>query len=201
MDKFYSLPELPYSYDALAPVMSAEQLMLHHDKHHKAYVDKANELLEKLDQAKEGDSELDFGVIAKKLSFNVGGHILHSLFWENLQSPSDNNRAEGDLEKAINENFGSVEKLQKQFFEVATTVEGSGWTALFYCKKTGRLLIGQIQNHNLNIYPDYKALLVLDMWEHAFYIDYKNDKKKFAENFWLSVNWEVVRDRYIEAIK
>lgn len=188
------LPDLPYEIDALMPVISANQLSIHHDKHHKAYVDNANEILAKLKMAEEGVA-MDFGALYKKLAFNVGGHILHSLFWENMRTPMENNLPEGELASAINRDFGSFENFWKEFFDVASTVEGSGWAVLVYDKLTDRLILAQVQNHQLNHYPTMPVLLVLDMWEHAYYLDYQNDKKAFATAFQKIVDWEKVGER------
>lgn len=194
-ENFYSLPDLPYVYDALEPVISKEIMTLHHDKHHKAYVDKANELLTGLDEARKTGGKVDFGTIAKKLSFNVDGHILHSLFWTNLTSPTDKKEPSHDFVAAIEAEFGDFERFKAEFAETALTIEGSGWAVLNYCRQTKRLVISQVGNHNLahNLGP---ILLTLDMWEHSFYLDYKSDKKSFVENFWKVVNWAEVSERF-----
>lgn len=189
--KFYDLMELPYSYAALEPVLSEEQVKIHYDKHHKVYVDRANELLLKVDD----NNNLDYGVVYKKLAFNISGALLHNMYWQNMSPSIENNTPNGEISGKICENFGHFEKFQAIFEEVATSIEGNGWAALIYCSKTDRLLLEQIQNHSLNIIPGFKTLLVLDMWEHAYYIDYKNEKKKYVQNFWSLVNWSEVNDR------
>jgi Fe-Mn family superoxide dismutase len=153
-----------------------------------------------LDDSRTDGESVDVGVIAKKLSFNVGGHVLHSLFWTNLTPPSSNKELNGRLKNDLETEFGSVERFRSEFFECATTIEGSGWSVLTCCPMTGRLLLLQIGNHNLNVIPGYSILLVLDMWEHAYYIDYKNDKKTFANNFWQIVDWDEVGKRYQAAL-
>jgi len=194
--KRLELPPLPYEANALEPVMSSEQLLLHHDKHHKAYVDAANELMDKLDAAKDDGAEIDYATIAKKLSFNIGGHVLHSLFWSGMRTPQEGNQPVGELKNKIDEQFGSFEKFWEAFYNIATTIEGSGWSALFYDKKTDRLLIAQIQNHNKDCFPGAIVLLAIDMWEHSFYVDYKNDKKTFAQNWAKIINWDEIEERY-----
>lgn len=198
-EKFYTLPDLPYAYDALEPVISKEIMTLHHDKHHKAYVDKANELLTSLDEARKTGGKVDVGTIAKKLSFNVDGHILHSLFWTNLTSPTDKKEPSHDFLHSIETEFGDLEKLKVEFSDVATTIEGSGWAILLYDPMTKRLIISQIGNHNL-AHTLGPILLTLDMWEHSFYLDYKSDKKSFVENFWKVVNWAEVSERFNQAV-
>ncbi|MFH0834590.1 MAG: superoxide dismutase [Patescibacteria group bacterium] len=184
----FTLPDLPFAVDALTPHISAEQLTLHHDKHHAAYVAKANELSAKIKASAEPDPRLN-----RALSFNLAGHILHSLFWENL-SPQKT-APSGELAKLIDANFGSLEKLQKEFTAVATTIEGSGWSALFFDPASQKLLIAPIENHNKIYFPEMKILLVLDVWEHAFYLDYKNEKAKFVAAFWEIVNWDAAARR------
>lgn len=195
-NKFYTLPELPYSYDALEPIISKEQLTIHYDKHHKAYVDNANKILEKLDKAREDESELDFSALYKTLSFNIGGHVLHSLFWENITPVGGGLGASEELSKALIAEFGSFDRFMDEFSKTAEKIEGSGWAALTYCRKTKRPMIMQIEKHNVNIYPMFTILLVLDVWEHAYYLDYQNKRIYFINNFWEIINWDTVSKRY-----
>jgi Fe-Mn family superoxide dismutase len=194
--KMYKLPELVFEYNELEPAISQKQLTIHHDKHHKAYVDKANGLLAQMD-----DGEFDAKNIAKGLSFNVGGHILHSLFWENLKSPQEKNEPQGSVKTALEEQFDSFEVFKDKFSYLAMTIEGSGWAALTYCPMTERLLLTQIEKHNLYLYPGYKILMVLDMWEHAYYLDYQNEKEKYVESFWKIVDWNKINSRLDEALR
>jgi Fe-Mn family superoxide dismutase len=195
--KVYQLPELTYGYKELAPFISEEQLTLHHQKHHQAYVNGANALLEKLGKARTDGSDLDMKALLKELSFNVGGHVLHTLFWGNL-APAGNseNKPAGTLAKAIDGEFGSFDRFQKEFTQAAVSVEGSGWAALSYCRLTGRLLIMQIEKHNINVYPMFAILMVVDVWEHAYYLDYKNLRAKFIDAFWNLANWAEVEKRF-----
>ncbi|MFA4995912.1 MAG: superoxide dismutase [Patescibacteria group bacterium] len=197
-NKFYKLPELPYSYDALEPIISTEQLEIHHDIHHKAYVDNANKILEKFDKAREEEKEFDSPAIYKALSFNIGGHVLHSLFWENITPVNSGSDASKSLNDAIKEEFGSLDRFMDEFSKTAQNVEGSGWAALAYCRKTKRPMIMQIEKHNLNIYPMFSILLVLDVWEHAYYLDYQNKRADFINNFWEILNWDAVSKRFDE---
>ncbi|MFA5076599.1 MAG: superoxide dismutase [Patescibacteria group bacterium] len=194
MEKTYTLPELPYGYDALAPHMSEEQLKLHHQKHHQAYVNGANALVEKLAKARTENTDLDMKATLKELSFHIAGHQLHCLFWANL-SPAAGQVPTGKLAELIDRDFGSLERFKKEFTQAAASTEGSGWAILTYCPQTERLLIGQLEKHNINVYPTYPFLLVVDVWEHTYYLDYKNDRAKFLENFWPIVNWAEVGKR------
>jgi Fe-Mn family superoxide dismutase len=194
--KFYSLPDLPYGYNDLAPHMSEEQLRIHHDKHHAAYVNGANAVLEKLDKARAEKAELDIRSTLKELSFQIGGHLLHSLFWGNLAPVGKGGAAPaGTLAKEIDKEFGSFERFKKEFSQAAASVEGSGWAALSYCPLTKRPIIMQIEKHNMNVYPMYNILMAIDVFEHAYYIDYKNERAKFIEAFWNMINWPEVNKR------
>ncbi|MFA6171229.1 MAG: superoxide dismutase [Patescibacteria group bacterium] len=195
--KLYSLPSLSYEYGALAPVMSEEQLKIHHDKHHAAYVIGANAILEKLDKVHKGEIEIDIKAELKALSFNIGGHVLHSLFWENLAPAGQGGGGEpsGKLADKIKEDFGDFNRFKDEFNKTGISVEGSGWAALAYCRLTDRLLLMQIEKHSVNLYPNFNILMVVDAFEHAYYIDYKNDRAKFFASIWDIINWEKVSER------
>jgi len=192
--KSFSLPKLPYDYNALEPYISEMQLKLHHDKHHQGYVNGANADFEKLDKARKENAEIDAKAVLKDLSFNVGGHLLHSIFWENMAPAGKGGGGQpgGAVADAINKEFGSFEEFKKEFTKAAATVEGSGWAALAVHPCVDRPLIMQIEKHNVNVYPTFKILMVLDVWEHAYYVDYKNERPKFIEAFWNIVNWDKV---------
>jgi Fe-Mn family superoxide dismutase len=200
--KFYVLPKLPYDYKDLAPYMSEEQLRIHHSKHHQAYVNGANAILQKLDKARKEGTDLDVKSTLKELSWNIGGHLLHSLFWGNLvPAGKGGGKPSGVLGDAIEREFGSFERFKKEFSQAAVSVEGSGWAALTFCRQTNRPIIMQIEKHNTNVYPMFRILMVLDVFEHAYYIDYKNERAKFVEAFWNIVNWDGVNKRLEEAMK
>ncbi|MCR4400132.1 MAG: superoxide dismutase [Syntrophomonadaceae bacterium] len=192
----YSLPALPYGYADLEPLMSELQLTIHHQKHHQAYVDAANGLLDKLAQARADGVDLDLKSTLKSLSWNVAGHVLHSLFWEGMAPAGRGGQLEGPLAEALLQEFGSIERFRREFTQTAASVEGSGWTALTRCSQTGRLLIMQVEKHNVNLYPTFDILMVVDVFEHAYYVDYRNDRGKFLEAWWELVNWEVVGRRF-----
>jgi Fe-Mn family superoxide dismutase len=195
----YYLPPLPYGLKDLEPYISEEQLTLHYKKHHQAYVNAANGILEKMDRAHKEDSDLDMKAVAKELAFNVGGIQLHNLFWENMAPAGKGGGGEPAdvLSDAIKDSFGSFSRFKKEFSQVAGSVEGSGWAALTYCNRSNRLMLMQIEKHNVNFPPGCQsAILVLDVWEHAYYLDYKNERPKFIEAFWNIVNWNIVKQRF-----
>jgi Fe-Mn family superoxide dismutase len=199
-EKFYVLPQLPYGYGDLAPYMSEEQLRIHHTIHHQAYVNGANAILKRFEEARKGNLDIDVKAALKELSFNIGGHVLHSMFWENLAPPGKGGgKPGGRLADILEKEFGGFERFRKEFKQAAVSVEGSGWAALAFCGILGRPLIMQIEKHNLNIYPAFPIIMVLDVFEHAYYIDYKNNRADFVEAFWNIVNWDVVNKR-LEAL-
>lgn len=195
MNDKYKLPDLPYGKEDLEPHISERLLTLHHDKHHQGYVNGANSILEKLEKARESGEDVDMKAALRALSFNIGGHVLHSLFWPNLAPEGEGaGEPEGKLMEMVEKEFRSFERFKEEF-TAACRVEGSGWVALAYCKKTDRLMIMQIEKHNVNIYPTFQILMVLDLWEHAFYLDYENNKSDFIKAFWNIVNWNEVNKR------
>jgi Fe-Mn family superoxide dismutase len=192
----YTLPDLQYDYGALEPHISGKIMELHHDKHHAGYVKGANETLEKLDEARSKEDFTRLGALEKALAFNLSGHVLHSLFWENL-NPKGGDRPHGPLADAIKKDFGSFEKFKRQLTEVASTIMGSGWAALIWEPLGGRLLTTQIYDHQSNLSQGGIPILVLDAWEHAFYLQYQNRKTEFFEAVWNLWNWEDVSKRYL----
>lgn len=201
MAKKYVLPELPYAYDALEPHISAEIMELHHSKHHQNYVNGANAALEKLEAArKDGSIAAVVTALSKDLAFNLGGHTNHSLFWENL-GPNGGGKPTGALAAAIDEDFGSFEEFQKHFAAAALGLQGSGWAVLAYDKIGERLVIEQMTDQQGNLSIDLVPLLLLDMWEHAFYLQYKNVKADYVAAVWNVFNWDEVATRYAAAVK
>ena len=195
--KKYELPPLPYAADALEPHISREQLSLHHDKHHQAYVTGANANLEKLEKARQEGTELDMKALLKELSFNIGGHVLHTLFWPTMAPAGKGGGGipGGALADRIDREWGSFDRFKAEFTKAAASAEGSGWAALAYDAMTDRLMIMQIEKHNNNVYPTLDILMVLDVWEHAYYIDQKNNRAGFIDAFWNVVNWDAVNKR------
>lgn len=190
--KLYELPDLPYAYDALEPHISEETLRIHHDKHHAGYVKGANAILSRMDKARGESADFDTKATFKELSFHVGGNVLHSMFWKGMApaGKGGGGNATGLIGKKIVEEYGSFERFKKLFSATANGVEGSGWAALAYCKKTARPFIMQVEKHNTNVYPNFRLVLALDVWEHAYYLDYQNNRGKFVEAWWNLVNWE-----------
>jgi superoxide dismutase, Fe-Mn family len=191
----YTLPDLPYDYSALEPHISGQIIELHHDKHHNTYVKEANATLEKLEAAR---AKGDFGAIVgleKTLAFNLSGHVLHSTYWQNM-SPDAGGEPGGDLADAIEAEFKSFKSFKAQLSEVTTTVQGSGWGALAWDPLGGRLLTEQIYDHQGNVGQGTLPLLVIDIWEHAFYLQYKNVKADYVSAFWNLVNWADVERRF-----
>jgi len=200
--KFYALPKLPYGYKDLEPHMSEQQLTIHHQKHHQAYVNGANAILERLDKARKDGADTDVKATLKELSWNIGGHLFHSLFWGNLApAGKGGGKPSGALGNAIEKEFGSFERFKREFTQAAVSVEGSGWAALTFCGQTRRPVIMQVEKHNTNVYPMFRILMVLDVFEHTYYIDYKNERAKFVDAFWNIVNWSEVNKRLEEASK
>jgi superoxide dismutase, Fe-Mn family len=194
----YVLPDLDYDFGALAPHISGEIMELHHGKHHKAYVDKANETIAKLDEAR---GKADFSRLAgleRALAFNVSGHVLHSIFWKNL-TPRGGEEPQGDLGRQITRDFGTFAAFKLQLTEVAATVMGSGWAALVWEPLAQRLLTCQIYDHQSNLSQGGIALMVIDAWEHAYYLQYKNQKTAFFEAVWKLWNWSDVETRFAAA--
>jgi len=190
---------LPYGYNQLAPHISEEQLRIHYEKHHQTYVNGANAILQRVDKARREGSDLDIRSTMKELSFNIGGHLLHSLFWDNLApTGKGGGKPSGAIADALQKEFGSFERFRKEFTQAAATVEGSGWAALTFCRQTNRPILMQVEKHNTNVYPMYRILMVLDVFEHAYYLDYKNERAKFIEAFWNIVNWDEVNRRLRE---
>ncbi len=193
--KKVELPSLKYSYNALEPVISEKIMRLHHDKHHAGYVKGANAAMEKLYKYRKGELEINVREVLRDFSFHMNGHVLHSVFWENLRAPEENNSPGGALLDQIEKNFGSFEALKKEFSASAKGVEGVGW-AILAKDEEQNLYVLNIEKHNLMHIAGFKPILVLDVWEHAFYLDYLNDKASYVNNFWKIVNWSDVEKRF-----
>lgn len=197
----YELPDLPYAYDALEPHISAEIMELHHDKHHATYVKGANAALKALEEERNGEANPDrIRALSKNLAFNLGGHTNHSIFWKNL-SPNGGGQPTGELAEAIDRDFGSFEKFQAHFAGAATSLQGSGWAVLGYDHIADRLIIEQLTDQQGNVSVDFTPLLMLDMWEHAYYLQYKNVKGDYVKAAWNVFNWDDVAERFAAAKK
>ncbi|ADC51042.1 superoxide dismutase [Alkalihalophilus pseudofirmus OF4] len=194
----HTLPPLPYAYNALEPYIAEEIMRLHHDKHHQSYVDGLN----KAENAMQGARETgDFSLIKhweREAAFHGSGHYLHSIFWE-IMNPDGGGEPSGELLEQINHDFGSFEQMKKHFSEAANAVEGGGWAILVWSPRSHRLEILQAEKHQNLSQQDQIPLLVLDVWEHAYYLQYKNERKPYIENWWNIVNWPAVEERYATA--
>ena len=195
MTSAYELPELPYDYSALKPAISPKLLELHHSKHHAAYVKGANEALDQLASAREADDYSEIGRLAKLLAYNVSGHILHALFW-NCMSPSGGEPPTGKLQQAIDTDFGSFDRLKKQMAASIAQLQGSGWAALAWEPVAHRLIVEQVYDHQSNVGQGTDLVLVIDGWEHAYYLDYLNDKAAWTEAFWEVADWKSAATRF-----
>ncbi len=195
----YTLPDLPYDYAALEPHISGKIMQLHHDKHHQAYVTGANTALSKLADAREAGDLAAVNLHEKNLAFNLGGHVNHSVFCKNL-SP-DGGEPTGELASAIDEQFGGLDKLKAQFTAVAAGVQGSGWAVLAYDTLGARLITVQLYDQQGNLPLGVVPVLMLDVWEHAYYLDYLNVRADYIKAFWNIVNWEDVASRFATAQK
>ena len=194
----YTLPDLDYDYGALEPHISGKIMELHHSKHHAPYVKGANTALEQLAEARDKGDLSNVNKLTKDLAFNLGGHTNHSIFWKNL-SPEGGGEPTGELAEAINEHFGSFENFKKHFNAAALGIQGSGWALLSYEGIGGKLLIEQLHDQQGDVPVATQPLLMLDMWEHAFYLDYLNVKADYVDAFWNIVNWDNVSERYAAA--
>ncbi|WP_419818929.1 superoxide dismutase [Glaciibacter flavus] len=194
----YTLPELPYDYSALEPSISGTIMELHHSKHHQAYVTGANTALSQLAEARESGNLANVNKLEKDLSFNLGGHVNHSIFWTNM-SPDGGDKPTGDLASAIDDEFGSFDAFQAHFSAVGAGVQGSGWAVLAYDSIGQRLIIVQFFDQQGNLPAGIVPLLMLDVWEHAYYLDYRNVRADYIKAFWNIVNWANVAQRLTTA--
>lgn len=194
----HTLPPLPYAYDALEPYIHQEIMRLHHDKHHQSYVDGLNKAEKEMQKArKTGNYEL-IKHWEREAAFHGAGHYLHTIFWS-VMSPDGGGKPSGMLMREINQSFGSFEQFKQHFSEAAKNVEGVGWAILVWSPRARRLEILQAEKHQNLSQWDVIPLLTLDVWEHAYYLQYKNDRKKYVENWWNIVNWKEVERRFHEA--
>jgi superoxide dismutase, Fe-Mn family len=191
----YTLPELPYDYSALAPSISGAIMELHHSKHHQAYVTGANAALAGLAEARDKGDLTYVNKLEKDLAFNLGGHVNHSIFWTNL-SPDGGDKPTGDLASAVDDFFGSFDKFTAHFTAAALGVQGSGWAALVWDSIGEKLIIQQFFDQQGNFAAGTVPVLLLDVWEHAYYLDYKNVRADYVKAFWNIANWANVQQRF-----
>jgi Fe-Mn family superoxide dismutase len=191
----YTLPDLPYDYGALEPHISGEIMQLHHSKHHQAYVTGTNTALEQMEEARASEKLTAVNLLQKNLAFNLAGHVNHTVFWNNL-SPEGGDRPDGELGAAIDEFFGSFDGFRAHYTAAALGIQGSGWAILAWESLGQRLVIEQLYDHQGNLAVGTIPLLMLDMWEHAFYLQYRNVKADYVSAFWNIANWADVTTRF-----
>jgi Fe-Mn family superoxide dismutase len=188
----YALPPLPYAYEALEPSIDAETMTLHHDKHHAAYVTGANAALAKLAEIRDGKGDpASLSDWTEKLTFNTSGHLLHSLFWA-VMGPGAGGTPTGAIASALDKDFGSLAKFQANFTAAATQVQGNGWALLALEPVSHKLMVQQARNHQINAIWNSIPILVIDVWEHAYYLKYRNVRADYVKAFWNVVNWPAV---------
>jgi len=196
----HELTPLPYAYNALEPYYDEETVRLHHDKHHAAYVTGQNKAEEKLAEARGGG---DFALIQhweRQLAFHSSGNSLHTLFWSNM-APNAGGEPTGALADRIKTDFGGFEGFKKHFSAAAAAIEGSGWALLGWSPEFQRLHIAAIENHQKQTIMGIRPLLILDVWEHAYYLKYQNRRPEWVESWWNLVNWPDVAARFGEAVR
>ena len=194
----FTLPELPYAYDALEPHYDKETLEIHHSKHHAGYVKGLNNAMAKLAAARESG---DYSLIKhweREQAFHGAGHLLHSMFWENMRPGSEDNKASGELLTAIEQWFGSWDAFVAQFTAATCAVEGSGWGVLAACPH-GSLHIFAVEHHQKVWVQGLRPIMVCDVWEHSYYLKWQNRRKDYVENFFNIINWDEVSKRYTKA--
>jgi Fe-Mn family superoxide dismutase len=189
----YAVSPLPFTYAALEPVIDEKTVDLHYNFHHKAYAAAANRAEEGLAKARDTN---DFALVKfyeKELAFQLSGHILHTIYWSNLAGKGA--EPQGDLAKSINADFGSYQKLKGQLVAATTAVEASGWGVLGYHPTIRKLMVLQIENHQKLTAWGIVPLLVLDVWEHAYYLKYQNRRPEYVGNLFKIINWNGVAER------
>ncbi|WP_216830430.1 superoxide dismutase [Alkalihalobacterium elongatum] len=194
----HQLPPLPYSYEALEPYIAAEIMRLHHQEHHQSYVDGLNKAEKKMEEARKTG---DFDLIKhweREAAFNGAGHYLHTIFW-NVMSPKGGGEPRGEFANQLRKDFSSFQQFKKHFSEAAKKVEAVGWAILVWAPRAHRLEILQAEKHQNLSQWDVVPLLPLDVWEHAYYLQYKNEREQYINNWWNVVNWPHVDERYKKA--
>jgi len=194
----HKLPPLPYAYDALEPYIDAETMRLHHDKHHRSYVEGLNRAETMMARARANN---DYDLLKhweREAAFHGAGHYLHTIFWQ-VMSPHGGGVPQGELAQQIIRDFGSIESFRRHFSQAAEKVEGGGWAILVWSPRAQHLEILQAEKHQNLSQWDVIPLLVLDVWEHAYYLSYRNDRARYIQAWWNVVNWPHVQDRYLQA--
>jgi Fe-Mn family superoxide dismutase len=199
MFKRYELPPLPYKVDALEPHISKDIVDVHYNGHHKGYVNGANQFLERMEKVIKGElqsGQYDVQGLMRGLVFNINGHKLHAIYWQNMApAGKGGGKPGGLLADLIDKQFGSFERFKQVFTETANSLPGTGWTVLYYDTETGNLQIMTIENHFLNQIIELPVLLIVDEFEHAYYLQYKNKRADYINAWWNVVNWDDAENR------
>lgn len=199
----YELPPLPYAYDALEPHIDEQTMHLHHDIHHKGYVDGLNKAEAELAKARQGN---DFALVKhweREMAFHGSGHFLHAIFWTNMApaGKGGGGAPSGALADQITKDFGSFDAFKAQYIAASTAVEGSGWGILAWQPAGQKLVILTAEKHQNLTQWGAIPLLVLDVWEHAYYLKYQNKRGDYVKAFWNIINWPDVASRLEKARK
>jgi Fe-Mn family superoxide dismutase len=195
----HTLPPLPYAYNDLEPVIDEKTMQLHHDKHHAAYVKGLNTAEQKLAEAMKAQDFSTIKSLERDLAFHGSGHILHSIFWNNL-SPKSKGKPEGLLLQALESEFGNFNNFKSQMIAATTSVEGSGWGIFAFQPIWQKLVILQAEKHQNLTQWGAIPLLVIDVWEHAYYLQYQNRRADFVKNIFDIINWDDVSERYKKVV-
>jgi len=194
----HELPDLPYSYDALEPFLGEETLRIHHDKHHQGYVDGLNTAEERIEVAREAGDFASVRAICDALAFNYSGHLFHSIYW-GCMSPDGGGEPSGALAEQIVNDFDDLATFRAQFAAATNAVQGSGWGVLAWQPLGQSLVVLQAEKHQNLAQWGVVPVLVLDVWEHAYYLDYQNDRKRYTEAFFDVINWDFALQRFEQA--
>ncbi len=192
---YFDFKKLPYSDYELEPALSSEQLTIHSQKHHQKYVENSNKLI---DQIREAQDYKGIQNLYQSLCFNVGGILLHNIYFANMKKPSSDNMPFGASLEMIIDNFETFDRFKNIVTSIASNIQGNGWVVAFLdTRHTGKVFLSPVQNHNLNIFPEMKILLAIDVWEHAYYVDYRNEKSAYINNFFELINWNEINNRIV----
>ncbi len=195
----YELPPLSYAYDALEPQIDEQIVRIHHGRHHNSYVGGLNSTLQGIERAREQGDYSNIRALSRDLVFNCAGHVLHVLYW-NSMTPGGSQLPAGAFRDAIERDFGSVEKLKEHFVAATVGVEANGWGLLGFEPLGRRLMVLQVENHQKLTTWDFRPIMTCDVWEHAYYLQYKNRRGEYVDRFMEIVDWQAAAERYDRAV-
>lgn len=202
--KKYELPPLPYKLNALEPYISEQIMDVHYNGHHKGYVNGANTTIEKAEKIVKGEAQgYDLQGVIRNLTFNINGHKLHTIFWNNMGAPGSKGGGTpgGALADLINKQYGSFDRFKQAWNESMKSLTGAGWTVLYYDRESGRLVPITVENHFINHIVELPVILIVDEFEHAYYLQYKSNRNAYLEAWWNLVNWEEADARLQKYLK